>query len=103
MSYDNYADETHIYLSGESLNRRGWMDACIQNDFLLLDSDKTEIIVCGQQKQRENAISHLCHVSLFVYVSGPAGVEGVPSSGAPVTNWLSDYSALLTTLVSKYV
>ena len=32
-----------------------WM----QNNFLQLNSDQTEIIVCGLQKQRESAISHL--------------------------------------------
>jgi len=37
-----------------------WM----QNNFLQLNSDKTEIIVCGPQKQRESVISHLETLSL---------------------------------------
>ena len=35
-----------------------------QNNFLQLNSDKTEIIVCGSQKQRESVISHLETLSL---------------------------------------
>ena len=37
-----------------------WM----QNNFLQLNSDKTEIIVCGPQKQREGVIRHLDTLSL---------------------------------------
>ena len=37
-----------------------WM----QNNFLQLNSDKTEIIVCGPQKQRESVIRHLKSLSL---------------------------------------
>ena len=36
----------------------------MQNNFLQLNSDKTEIIVCGPQKQIESVISHLETLSL---------------------------------------
>ena len=60
VSYHNYADDTQIYVTDSRRTR-----ACryILN-FLQLNSDKTEIIVCGPQKQRESVISHLETLSL---------------------------------------
>ena len=68
VSYHNYEDDTQIYVS-LTAGEHGLVDSlchCIkqisvrmQNYFLQLNSDKTEIIVCGPQKQRESVISHL--------------------------------------------
>jgi len=71
MQLCNYADDTQIYVS-LTAGEHGPVDTlchCIehisvwmQNNFLQLNSDKTEIIVCGPQKQIE--ISHLETLSL---------------------------------------
>ena len=63
VSYHNYADDTQIYMS-LTAGEHGPVDKfchCIeqisvwmQNNFLQLNSDKTEIIVCSQQKQRKS-------------------------------------------------
>ena len=68
VSDHNYADDTQIYVSLTS-GEHGPVDTlcpCIgqisvwmQNNFLQLNSDKTEVIVCGPQKQRESVISRL--------------------------------------------
>ena len=73
VSYHKYADDTQIYMS-LTAGEHGPVDTlchCIeqisvwmQNNFLQLNSDKTEIIVCGPQKQRESVISHLETLSL---------------------------------------
>ncbi|KAJ0064019.1 hypothetical protein NL108_016360 [Boleophthalmus pectinirostris] len=73
VSYHNYADDTQIYVSlaagdygpVESLGHciqqiSVWM----QNNFLQLNSDKTEVIVFGPQKQRDSVSSHLQSLSL---------------------------------------
>lgn len=73
VSYHNYADDTQIYVL-LSAGEHGPVDSlchCIkqisvlmQNNFLQLNSDKTEIIECGPQKQRESVISYLVTLSL---------------------------------------
>uniref|UniRef100_A0A3B3HFB5 Reverse transcriptase domain-containing protein n=1 Tax=Oryzias latipes TaxID=8090 RepID=A0A3B3HFB5_ORYLA len=73
ISYHNYADDTQIYVSlrtGEygpvdSLNHcLQQISAWMQNNFLQLNSDKTEVIVFGPQKQREIVSSYLHSLSL---------------------------------------
>uniref|UniRef100_A0A3P9MAR3 Reverse transcriptase domain-containing protein n=1 Tax=Oryzias latipes TaxID=8090 RepID=A0A3P9MAR3_ORYLA len=73
ISYHNYADDTQIYVSlttGEygpvdSLNHcLQQISAWMQNNFLQLNSDKTEVIVFGPQKQRESVSSYLHSLSL---------------------------------------
>lgn len=66
-SYHNYADDTKIYMS-LTVGEHEPVDSlchCIkqisvwmQNNFLQLNSDKTESIVSGPQKQRLSDISH---------------------------------------------
>ena len=71
VSYHNYADDTQIYVTagehGPVDTLCHWIEQIsvwMQNNSLQLNSDKTEIIVCGPQKQRESVISHLETLSL---------------------------------------
>ena len=74
VNYHNYADDTQLYISCTS-NDCGPIDSlclCIeeinewmQQNFLQLNKDKTEIIVFGPQKQRQSVISHLEKRSLI--------------------------------------
>uniref|UniRef100_A0A8C7Z8E6 Reverse transcriptase domain-containing protein n=1 Tax=Oryzias sinensis TaxID=183150 RepID=A0A8C7Z8E6_9TELE len=73
ISYHNYADDTQIYVSltaGEygpvdSLSHcLQQISAWMQNNFLQLNSNKTEVIISGQQKQRESVSSYLHSLSL---------------------------------------
>uniref|UniRef100_A0A3Q3LSB9 Reverse transcriptase domain-containing protein n=1 Tax=Mastacembelus armatus TaxID=205130 RepID=A0A3Q3LSB9_9TELE len=71
--YHNYADDTQIYIS-LTAGEYGPVDSlcsCIeqitlwmQNNSLQINSDKTEIIIFGPQKQRESVSSHLESLSL---------------------------------------
>lgn len=73
VSYHNYADDTQICVS-LTAGEYGPVDSlchCIQqvsvwmqNNFLQLNSDKTEVIVFGPLKQRESVSSHLQSLSL---------------------------------------
>uniref|UniRef100_A0A3Q3RNJ0 Reverse transcriptase domain-containing protein n=1 Tax=Mastacembelus armatus TaxID=205130 RepID=A0A3Q3RNJ0_9TELE len=73
VSYHNYAGDTQIYIS-LTAGEYGPVDSlchCIeqitlwmQNNFLQINSDKTEIIIFGPQKQRESVSSHLESLSL---------------------------------------
>ena len=73
VSYHNYADDTQIYVS-LTAGEYGPVESlchCIQqisvwmqNNFLQLNSDKTEIIVFGPQKQRESVSCHLQSLAL---------------------------------------
>ena len=73
VSYHNYADDTQIYVSLTAGEHGPEDTLChcieqisvwIQNNFLQLKSDKTEVIICGPQKQRKSVISHLETLSL---------------------------------------
>ncbi|KAK7899424.1 hypothetical protein WMY93_020277 [Mugilogobius chulae] len=73
VCYHNYADNTQIYVS-LTAGEYGPVDSlcrCIQqisvwmqNNFLQLNSDKTEVIIFGPQKQRESVSSHFQSLSL---------------------------------------
>ena len=73
MSYHNYADDTQIYVSvtKDDLEPVDSLCHCVeqisdwmQNNFLQLNSDKSEIIVFGPQSQRTGVINHLESLSL---------------------------------------
>ena len=73
MSYHNYADDTQIYIS-LTAGDHGPVDLlclCLQqitvwmqDNFLQLNSDKTEVIVFGPQKTRESVNSYLKSLTL---------------------------------------
>ena len=73
VSYHSYADDTQIYISLTS-GELGPVDSlchCIeqitvwmQNNFLQINTDKTEVIIFGPQRQREHVSSHLESLSL---------------------------------------
>ena len=71
--YHNYADDTQIYVSLMAGEHGPVYTLChcieqicvwMQKNFLQLNSDETEIIVCGPQKQRESLIRYLETLSL---------------------------------------
>lgn len=68
ISYHNYADDTQIYISLTAGEYEPVDSLChcikqvtawMQNNFLQLNSDKTEVIIFGPQKQRERVSSYL--------------------------------------------
>ncbi|RJG15175.1 hypothetical protein D4A39_16695, partial [Alcanivorax profundi] len=73
VSYHNYADDTQIYISLTAGDSEPVDSLChclqqitvwMQNNFLQLNPDKTEVIIFGPHTQRESVSSHLESLSL---------------------------------------
>ncbi|KAJ0055253.1 hypothetical protein NL108_013564 [Boleophthalmus pectinirostris] len=69
MSYHNYADDSQISLAAGDYGPVDSLHHCIQLISVwmqnnLLNSDKTQVIVFGPQKQRESVSCHLQSLSL---------------------------------------